>query len=50
MRSQPEVITNAEVVKVISNSRKAYALERAAAAGIPAACVTRREHPDSGGF
>ena len=39
-------VTNAEVVKVISNSRKAYALERAAAAGIPTACVTRREHPD----
>ena len=38
-------VTNAEVVKVISNSRKAYALERAAAAGIPTACVTRREHP-----
>lgn len=43
-------VTNAEVVKVISNSRKAYALERAAAAGIPTACVTRREHPDAGGF
>lgn len=26
-------VTNTEVVKVISNSRKAYALERAAAAG-----------------
>ena len=39
-------VTNAEVVKVISNSRKAYALERAAAAGIPTASVTRREHPD----
>ena len=43
-------VTNAEVVKVISNSRKAYALERAAAAGIPTACVTRREHPDSKDF
>lgn len=38
-------ITNAEVVKVISNSRKAYALERAAAAGIPTACVTRKDYP-----
>ena len=47
---QPEVITNAEVVKVISNSRKAYALERAAAAGIPTVCVTRREHPDAEDF
>ena len=43
-------VTNAEVVKVISNSRKAYALERAAAAGIPTACVTRREHPDATEF
>lgn len=43
-------VTNAEVVKVISNSRKAYALERAAAAGIPTACVIRREHPDAEDF
>ena len=43
-------VTNAEVVKVISNSRKAYALERAAAAGIPTACVTRREQPDAKDF
>lgn len=39
-------VTNAEVVKVISNSSKAYALERAAKAGIPAQCVTRKEYPD----
>lgn len=38
-------ITGAEVVKVISNSRKAYALERAAKAGIPSECVTRKDHP-----
>lgn len=38
-------IRNAEIVKVISNSRKAYALERAAAAGIPTACVTRKDYP-----
>ena len=43
-------VTNAEVVKVISNSRKAYALERAAAAGSPTACVTRREHADAEDF
>ena len=43
-------VTNAEVVKVISNSRKTYALERAAAAGIQPACVTRRERPDAGDF
>ena len=39
-------ITNAEVVKVISNSTKAYALERAAKAGIPSACITRKGYPD----
>ena len=38
-------ITNAEVVKVISNSSAAYALERAAGAGIPTQCVTRRAYP-----
>ena len=39
-------IRNAQIVKVISNSRKAYALERAAAAGIPSECVTRRDYPE----
>ena len=39
-------VTNAKVVSVISNSRKAYALERAAKAGIPAQCITRKEYPD----
>lgn len=39
-------VTNAQVVKVISNSSRAYALERAAKAGIPAQCVTRKEYPD----
>lgn len=38
-------ITNAKVVKVISNSRKAYALERAAKAGIPSLCITRKDYP-----
>lgn len=38
-------ITNAQVVKVISNSRRAYALERAAKAGIPSQCITRKEYP-----
>lgn len=38
-------VTNARVVRVISNSRKAYALERAAKAGIPSVCVTRADHP-----
>lgn len=38
-------VTNAKVVKVISNSSKAYALERAAKAGIPAQCITRKMYP-----
>lgn len=43
-------ITNARVVKVISNSSRAYALERAAKAGIPAQCITRKAHPDPEDF
>ena len=43
-------ITNAKVVKVISNSKKAYALERAAKAGIPAICITRADHPEKEDF
>lgn len=43
-------ITNAEVVKVISNSKKAYALERAAKAGIPTGCVTRKDYPNPEAF
>lgn len=43
-------ITNARVVKVISNSTKAYALERAAKAGIPTACVTRKKFPEAEAF
>lgn len=38
-------ITNARIVKVISNSSRAYALERAAKAGIPAQCITRKDYP-----
>ncbi len=38
-------VTNARVVKVISNNSRAYALERAAKAGIPSLCVTRKEFP-----
>lgn len=38
-------ITNAEIVTVISNSRKAYALERAKKAGIETQCITRKEYP-----
>jgi phosphoribosylglycinamide formyltransferase-1 len=39
-------IRGAEVVRVISNSRKAYALERAAGAGIPSVCITRKDYPE----
>lgn len=39
-------VKHAKVVKVISNSTKAYALERAAKAGIPAQCITRKQYPD----
>lgn len=38
-------VTNARVVRVISNSSRAYALERAAKAGIPTRCVTRKDYP-----
>lgn len=43
-------VTNAEVVKVISNSRKAYALERAAAAGIPTGLRDTQGASGCGGF
>lgn len=49
-RIEDGTVRNAEVVKVISNSRRAYALERAAKAGIPVSCVTRKEYPDPGQF
>lgn len=35
-------IRNAEIVSVISNNPKAYALERAKKHGIPAVCITRK--------
>lgn len=38
-------ITNTKIVKVLSNSRSAYALERAAKAGIPTQCITRKDYP-----
>ncbi len=37
-------ITNAEVVGVISNKKDAYALTRAADAGIPAVCVSPKDY------
>ena len=43
-------ISNAQIVKVISNKAGAYALERAKAAGIEAEAVTRADHPDKADF
>ncbi len=37
-------ITNTEIVRVISNNRKAYALNRAENAGIDAICVSPKEY------
>jgi phosphoribosylglycinamide formyltransferase-1 len=39
-------LTAAEVVVVISNRADAQALERAAAAGVPALCLAQRDYPD----
>lgn len=39
-------VTNAKVVKVISNSSRAYALERAKKTGIPFECITRKAYPE----
>lgn len=38
------MITNAEVVGVISNNRNAYALERAAKAGVSAQCISPKDY------
>ena len=39
-------ITNTQIVRVISNNKNAYALERAKQAGIEAVCVSPREYSD----
>ena len=39
-------VTGVEIVRVISNNKKAYALERAAQAGIDAICVSPRDYAD----
>lgn len=39
-------ITNVQIVRVISNNRNAYALERAGQAGIDALCVSPRDYAD----
>ncbi len=43
-------ITNTEIAVVISNNKKAYALERAAKAGIAAQCVSPKDFPDRAAF
>ncbi len=43
-------ITNVEIVRVISNNRKAYAIERAKQAGIEAVCVSPKEYEDRARF
>ena len=43
-------ITNARIAAVISNNKNAYALERAAKAGIPARCVSPKDFPDREAF
>lgn len=43
-------VTGIEIVRVISNNRKAYALERAAQAGIDAICVSPRDYADRAQF
>lgn len=41
-----EAIRNVQIVQVISNNRKAYALERARQAGIDAVCVSPKDYED----
>lgn len=43
-------ITNAQIVRVISNNRNAYALERAKNAGIDAICVSPKDYVDREAF
>lgn len=39
-------VQGAEIVKVISNNKNAYALERAKKAGIPSECISRKDYPE----
>lgn len=43
-------IQNTEIAVVISNKKDAFALERAARAGIAAECISPKEYPDRGAF
>ena len=49
-RIQDGTIRNAQIVQVISNNAGAYALERAAKAGIPGICVSPKDYPDREAF
>ena len=49
-RLQDGTIRNARIVQVISNNPGAYALERAAAAGLDACCVSPKNYPDREAF
>ena len=49
-RLQSGEIRNTELVLVFSNNKKAYALERAKAAGIPAVAITPKAFPDREAF
>lgn len=44
------LILNTEIVRVISNNKGAYALERAAKAGVDAVCVSPKDFADRGAF
>ncbi len=43
-------IKNTEIAVVVSNNKKAYALERAKAAGIPAVGLSAKQYPDREAF
>ncbi len=43
-------VSNTEIIGVISNNKNAYALERAAAAGIPAEVVSPKDYTDRAQF
>ncbi len=43
-------ITNTEIVGVISNNKNAYALERAAKAGVPAKCISPKDFANRAEF
>ncbi len=43
-------ITDTEIVRVVSNNRNAYALQRAAAHGIPSVCISPKDFSDRAAF